>query len=316
MITIFGSINMDLVARVQTIARPGETVLSRRAESFFGGKGANQAVAAARMAQGRAIDVAMIGAVGDDAFGRACLDNLRDNGVSVEAIRFADEPTGCAFITVDERGENAITVASGANMTLRAADVPEQLLSQTSVLVLQMEVPFAENLEMALRAKRAGARVVWNIAPVPMEVDRAAMAKMLAASHVLVVNEHEAISVAALMGEDVRDDYIKASSHLARTYGPICVVTAGEKGAVAIDSDGAQSHAAALPVTPVDTTGAGDTFVGVLACSLAEGRDMHQVMRRASIAASLSCLTTGAQAGMPTRERLEQALARGEISTL
>src|SRR3954454_19670136 len=105
MIAIFGSINMDLVARVRTIARPGETVLSRRADSFFGGKGANQAVAAGRMVREGSAKVAMAGAVGDDAFGRACLDNLRDNGVDVDAIRVVDEPTGCAFITVDERGE-------------------------------------------------------------------------------------------------------------------------------------------------------------------------------------------------------------------
>lgn len=314
MITIFGSINMDLVARVQRIARPGETVLSRRAESFFGGKGANQAVAAARMARGSAVRVAMAGAVGGDAFGRACLDNLRANGVGVEAVRLVDEPTGCAFITVDGSGENAITVASGANMAVRAAGVPEGLLSEAAVLVLQMEVPFGENLEMALRAKRMGVRVIWNIAPVPTGVDRAAMAEMLAASDVLVVNEHEAISVAAMMGEDAGDDYIEAASHLARSCGPVCVVTAGAKGAMAVAPDGTRSHAAAWPVTPVDTTGAGDTFVGVLACGLAEGRDMPEAMRRACAAASLSCLTAGAQAGMPSRESLEQALAKASMS--
>ena len=108
MIVVFGSINMDLVARVRAIARPGETVLSRRADSFFGGKGANQAVAAARIGQGGPIGVAMAGAVGNDPFGQACLDNLRRNGVDTGAVRTLDEPTGCAFITVDETGENAM----------------------------------------------------------------------------------------------------------------------------------------------------------------------------------------------------------------
>ncbi|KLK91171.1 ribokinase [Microvirga vignae] len=309
MITIFGSINMDLVARVRSIARPGETVLSRRADSFFGGKGANQAVAAARISGKGATRVAMAGAVGRDPFGKACLDNLTQNGVDVEAIKVVDEPTGCAFITVDEHGENAITVASGANMAVRAVDVPRSFLSDASVLVLQMEVPLAENLEIALRARRAGATILWNFAPVPAETERAAMADMLAAIDVLVVNEHEAVSVAAMMGKEVEGDYLKAASLLAHTYGLVCIVTAGAKGAVAVSPDGSQRHVAARLVVPVDTTGAGDTFVGVLAYGLAEGREVSEAMQRACVAASLSCLTAGAQAGMPSREMLEEALS-------
>jgi len=311
MITVFGSINMDLVARVPRIARPGETVLSRRADSFFGGKGANQAVAAARMCGAGAIKVAMAGAVGDDAFGRACLDNLRSNGIDVEAVRIVDEPTGCAFITVDESGENAITVASGANMAVRAMDIPERLLSGASVVVLQMEVPLAENLETARRARKAGAAVVLNVAPVPVFVERPAMADMLAAIDVLVVNEHEAVSVAAIMGEDVGNDYLKASSILAQTCGLTCIVTAGAKGAIAVNPDGTQFHAPARAVTPVDTTGAGDTFVGALAYGLAEKREISDAMRRACVAASLSCGTVGAQAGMPVLDMLEDALSGG-----
>ncbi|MXQ11639.1 ribokinase [Microvirga makkahensis] len=308
MITVFGSINMDLVAPVRRIARPGETVLSPRADSFFGGKGANQAVAAARMGGDDAIGVSMAAAVGDDAFGKACLDNLRKNGIDVEAVRIVDEPTGCAFITVDDAGENAITVASGANMAVRAADVPERLLSGASVVVLQMEVPFIENLEMARRARKVGATVVWNVAPVPAAVERGAMADMLAMTDVLVVNEHEALAVAALVGEDAGSDYLKASSILAQVCGLVCIVTAGAKGAVAVSPDGAQRQAVAWPVTAVDTTGAGDTFVGVLARGLAERRDLGDAMRRACVAASLSCRAVGAQAGMPTRAVLERAL--------
>jgi len=309
MILVFGSINMDLVARVQTIARPGETVLSRRADSFFGGKGANQSVAAARMSRHDGIMVAMAGAVGNDAFGKACLDNLSRNGVDVKAIRIIDEPTGCAFITVDGRGENAITVASGANMSVSAAEMPEDLLSGTSVVVLQMEVPLAENIAVAQKAKQAGARVIWNVAPVPVGAERSPMADMLSLTDILVANEHEAISVAAMRGEDVGSDYLKAASLLARSYGLTCIVTAGAQGAFAVHADGAQTHAAAQPVIPVDTTGAGDTFVGVLAYGMAEGRELHDAMQRACIAASLSCLTAGAQEGMPSWDRLEAALS-------
>lgn len=311
MIVIFGSINMDLVARVQRIARPGETVLSRRADSFFGGKGANQAVAAARVSRGGPMRVAMAGAVGNDPFGTACLNNLEENGVDVGAIRITDEPTGCAFITVDETGENAITVASGANMTLRSADLPDSLLSKASVLVLQMEVPIADSLEVAARARRAGVKVVWNFAPVPPVKERSAMAELLAVTDVLVVNEHEALSIADIVGEPSGDEYLKAGAIIAQSFGPTCIVTAGARGAYAIARDGVQIHATARPITPVDTTGAGDTFVGVLANGLAEGLEIGRAMERACAAASLSCLTAGAQAGMPQREALEQHLNQG-----
>lgn len=305
MIVVFGSINMDLVARVQRIARPGETVLSRRADSFFGGKGANQAVAAARIGRGGPVEVVMAGAVGSDPFGKACLDNLRDNGVGTDAVRIVDEPTGCAFITVDETGENAITVASGANMAVRAADLPERLLDQASVLVLQMEVPFAESREAAVRARLNGATIVWNFAPAPAAEDPGQVAALLTSTDILVVNEHEALAVAGTMGRAFEDDYLGAATFLAQAYDCLCIVTAGARGAVAVDREGSQTHAAARLVTPVDTTGAGDTFVGVLANGLAEGLEVGDAMQRACRAASYACLKAGAQAGMPLRHELE-----------
>jgi len=310
MIVVFGSINMDLVARVRRIARPGETVLSRRADSFFGGKGANQAVAAARVGQGGPGRVAMVGAVGDDAFGAACLTNLKANGIDVQAVRVVAEPTGCAFITVDETGENAITVASGANMALRSMDLPDSLLSKASVLVLQMEVSLSDSLDAAARARRAGARVIWNVAPVPPVKERSGMAELLEATDVLVINEHEALSIAEILGIPAGNDYLTAATALARDFGPTCIVTAGAQGAYAVSRDGTQVHTPARPIAPIDTTGAGDTFVGVLANGFAEGLEVSPAMERACAAASLSCLTPGAQAGMPQREALEHYLAQ------
>jgi ribokinase len=307
MIIVFGSINMDLVAKVRSIARPGETVLSRRADSFFGGKGANQAVAAARAGS---VPVAMVSAVGDDPFGQACLANLKDNGVEVAAIRISDEPTGCAFITVDATGENAITVASGANMAVRSADMTDDLLAKASVLVLQMEVPLPENLGAAIRAKRAGVTVVCNFAPVPDGAERTMIAELLAATDVLVVNEHEALSIAAIIGDSLDDDYLTAGRIISASFETICIVTAGSRGAYAINPDGTQIHASTRSIMPVDTTGAGDTFVGVLANGLAERLSIETAMQRACAAASLSCLTAGAQAGMPTREALNEVLAQ------
>jgi ribokinase len=132
---------------------------------------------------------------------------------------------------------------------------------------------------------------------------------MLTVTDLLVVNEHEAISVAAMIGEDAGNDYLAAASLLARTCGLTCIVTAGARGAFAVNPEGVQIHASAPAVTPVDTTGAGDTFVGVLAYSLAEKRVLQEAMQRACVAASLSCLTAGAQDGMPSRDRLEATLS-------
>jgi ribokinase len=305
MIVVFGSINMDLVAKVRSIARPGETVLSRRADSFFGGKGANQAVAAARAGS---VPVAMVSAIGNDPFGQACLSNLESNGIDIAGVRISDEPTGCAFITVDAAGENAITVASGANMSVRSAYLSDELLAKASVLVLQMEVPLPENLDAAARARKAGVKVVWNFAPVPDGAERETIAELLAVTDVVVVNEHEALSIAATIGETVSDDHLKASHAIAASFETICIITAGARGAYAINPDGTQLHVATRAITPVDTTGAGDTFVGVLAGGLAESLPIEAAMRRACSAASLACLMPGAQAGMPTRSELDEAL--------
>jgi ribokinase len=307
MIIVFGSINMDLVAKVRSIARPGETVLSRRAESFFGGKGANQAVAAARAGSG---DVAMVSAVGDDPFGQACLANLKSHGIDVSSVRISDDPTGCAFITVDETGENAITVASGANTAVRSLDLTDELLAKASVLMLQMEVPLTESLDAAARAKRAGVTVVWNVAPAPESAERDTITELLAATDVLVVNEHEALAIAAMIGQPLGSDYHAAGHAIAHSSGTICIVTAGASGAYAFMPDGAQIHVPTRSITPVDTTGAGDTFVGVLADGLAARLPIEAAMKRACAAASLACLTAGAQAGMPTCEALDQALAQ------
>lgn len=307
MILVFGSINMDLVARVAAIPRPGETVLSPRADTFFGGKGANQAVAASRAGRGGPVAIAMCGAVGDDPFGRACLDNLRAGGIDTQGVRVVPEPTGCAFINVDDAGENAITVASGANLAVRAADVPDHHLSAGSVLVLQKEVPIGESIGVARRARERGARVVWNLAPAPTAADSAHMREVLAATHVLVVNEHEAVATGALLG--IAGDHVEAASALARTYDVVCVVTAGARGALALHPDGTRLHAPARKITPVDSTGAGDTFVGVLALGLAQGRPLQDAMKRGCLAASLSCLHPGAQAGMPDRDTLEREAA-------
>src|SRR3954447_9435987 len=216
MILVFGSINIDLVARVPWIPRPGETVLAPGYELFFGGKGANQAVAAARATSGTGIVVAMAGRVGDDEFGRSALANLEKNGVNTAAVATGPEPSGCAFITVEESGQNAITVASGANRMLRAGDV-ERCFGPKDIILLQMEVPFSESLALARRARADGARVMWNFAPAPTDFRTSDLRELIAASDVFVANEHEARSAAHMLG--VSGDEEAAAAALARTSG-------------------------------------------------------------------------------------------------
>jgi ribokinase len=305
MILVFGSINIDLIVRVPEFARPGETVLTDGYQTAFGGKGANQAVAASRASRAPS-RVVMASAVGDDAFGRIARDNLSANRVDVGFVRIVTEPTGCAFITVDQAGENAITVASGANRAVSASAVPDTLLDEATLVVLQMEVPVVENFALAARARARGKQVLLNLAPAPHADSADHLTALLAATDILVANEHESRAALVLLtGEDAADPET-AMAGIARSQGLIGVVTLGAQGATAIFPEGSRRHAAATPVEAVDTTGAGDTFVGILAASLAEGRPFEAALARACYGASLACLALGAQAGMPDAAALDR----------
>jgi ribokinase len=298
-ITVFGSINIDLVTRVPHLPRPGETVLAASYQTHCGGKGANQAVAAAR-ASGGVVPVRMIGAVGDDGFGVLARDNLGREGVDVSRLRIVAANTGCAFIQVDDAGENVITCASGANQLLNAAALDGLPFAATDVLVLQMEVPLAENLKAAVLARSAGARIIANLAPIPAGLDAAGLDQLLAAVDILVVNEHEAAHAAAILSlpADPPGPAVKA---IAARTGRTILATLGGDGALAAQPSGEVLTAAAPKITPMDTTGAGDTFVGVLAAALAEGLELRPAMTRACKAAALACMSLGAQSAMPRR---------------
>ncbi|MBR1129014.1 ribokinase [Bradyrhizobium iriomotense] len=298
MILVFGSLNIDLVAQVPVIPGPGRTVLAPSYQTHFGGKGANQAVAAARIAgAGR---VRMAGRVGRDGFGDSAIENLRTNGVDTALVVRADEPTGCAFITVDQAGENAITVASGANMAARAADLPAALFRPDTVLVLQMEVPFAEALEAARRTNSASGTVIWNLAPVPEKITRETVTELLAVTDYLLVNEHEAVDAATAIGL-APSDYETASADLAKAGDLTCIVTAGAQGALAVAATGTRLRAPAPRITPVDTTGAGDTFAGAFAAMIHEKVPLQIALQVGCEAAAQKCLKSGAQTGMPMR---------------
>jgi ribokinase len=289
MIVVFGSINIDLVIAAPHLPAPGETVIGENYRLAPGGKGANQALAAARDG-GR---VLLAGAVGEDGFAEAALALLRAAGVELALAQSGERPTGCAAITVAADGANMITVAPGANLLARAAMVPDARLGTGTILVLQLEVPPDEVMLLAGRAKRRGSRVILNLAPA-----QPLARETLRLIDVLVANETEA----AALGE--------APAALARAIGCTVVVTRGERGAAAHLAEGGEIAVPALPVTAVDTVGAGDTFVGVLAAALDAGLALPAALRRASAAAGLACTTPGAQPSMPSRAAIDAAVAR------
>jgi ribokinase len=294
---VAGSINQDFVLSVERRPAPGETVTDARLATHNGGKGANQAAAAALLGA----SVAFLGRVGDDGFGGPLVRSLADKGVDTGVVREApDSSTGAAFITVTPDGENAITVAPGANRRLTAEDVEEasESIGDAKVLVAQMEIPPEVVLRAVEVAAASGTRVLVNLAP-PLEVPRALLEKL----DPLVINEHEA---AFLLGERVEgvDGALDAAPRLLALGPGSVVVTLGEDGAVFSDGESAQ-HLTAPKVEVVDTTGAGDAFVGALAARLAADVPLRDAVAYAVRAGAAAVTEAGAQGALPTSDVVE-----------
>ncbi|MHC9083930.1 ribokinase [Luteimonas sp. RIT-PG2_3] len=290
-VLVAGSANLDFVVRASHIPAPGETVLGREFTTFPGGKGANQAVAAAR-AGGAA--TRMLLALGDDAYAVPLEASLHAAGVTLHVQRQATLPTGVAFICLSDGAENAITVAPGANNALAPEHLPD--LSTVSHLLLQLETPLDSVIAYAERAHAAGVRVVLNAAPA-----RELPQRLLAAVDVLVVNEGEL----AMLAGDVAD----LGAALRRLAVPCIVVTLGEAGCIA--RVGETMHLQpAFRIEAVDTTAAGDTFCGALVAALAQGEALPAALRIASAASALACTALGAQSSIPARDAVLSLLAR------
>lgn len=290
-VLVAGSANLDFVVRASHIPAPGETVLGREFTTFPGGKGANQAVAAAR-AGGAATQ--MLLALGDDPYAAPLEASLHAAGVVLHVQRQAALPTGVAFICLSDGAENAITVAPGANNALAPEHLPD--LAAVSHLLLQLETPLDSVTAYAERARAAGVRVVLNAAPA-----RALPERLLAAVDVLVVNEGEL----AMLAGDVSDLGVA----LRRLAVPCIVVTLGEAGCIARDGDAFHLQPA-FQVEAVDTTAAGDTFCGALVAALAQDAALPAALRVASAASALACTALGAQSSIPSRDEVLSLLAR------
>ncbi|MCX4401374.1 MULTISPECIES: ribokinase [unclassified Streptomyces] len=293
-IAVLGSTNMDLVAYVAKAPQRGETVTGREFRTIPGGKGANQAVAAAHAGA----DVSMIGAVGADAFGSQLRTTLEHSGVDTDHLRTTEGPSGTAHIVVDDEGGNEIVVIPGANGTVdHLAPGDEALITSADALLLQLEIPLAAVLAGAEAARRHGVRTILTPSPV-----QSLPPELLASIDLLVPNEHEAAALTGLT--DPRD---AATALLDQV--PEVVVTLGAAGSL-YASRGAEPLTVPAPrVTAVDSTGAGDTFVGTLAVALAEGRPMRAALAWASTAASMSVQRPGASSSMPYRSEIDAQAA-------
>ena len=297
-LTVLGSLNMDISVTVPRLPAPGATVLGSAAVFTPGGKGANQAVAAARLGA----EVRMTGCVGGDDFGRRLLAALREAGVAAEGVRVVDHgPTGLAMISVDRAGENIITVAPGANHEVGAADAAAAVGTPYDALVISAEVPVSAIREALARAH--GTLCVLNLAPVPGTPEQAA-AIVADGVEWLVVNEVEAGAVLGRPVEGLKDA-AAAAAELVTAGARYAVVTAGAHGAALAGPDGDPETIEAFDVEAVDTVGAGDTFVGALAVTLAAGVPAAEAVRAAAAAGATAATRPGAQAGMPSPEDIQ-----------
>jgi ribokinase len=295
MILVFGSLNADLVFQVRVLPRPGETVLCPGYVLAPGGKGANQAAAAAKAGA----SVRMVGHVGDDSFGSFLRGVLVEAGVDCTGVADSDKATGIAVIGVESSGENQIMVGSGANLATDASQVDDAALVAGLTVLCQNEVDPEATFALLQRARRRGVRTILNLAPAaPVP------APVLDAIDVLVVNEIEAAMAA---GERGVGDSRALAQGLATRHDLTCVVTLGAGGAIAV-GPGGNFRIGPLAIDPVDTTGAGDAFVGVLAAALDQGRTLPEALRRASVAAGLACTRLGAQTS-PRVAEIEARLA-------
>lgn len=301
-VIVVGAINVDLVVVAPRLPGPGETVVGGGLQTFGGGKGANAAVAAARTGA----SVRLVGAVGADDTGSAALAELRAEGVDVSDVAVLDgQATGVALIVVDERGENQIAVGAGANAAISADHVRQRLraaLPRAGCVLVSTEIPAAAITAAVQEASSAGVPCVLNTAPVVP-----AVADLLAVGPIITPNSSELAAVTALLGQGTGVADQDAARLAAVTRQPV-VVTLGGDGVMVVDPDGTVHRVPAPSVEARDTTGAGDTFNGVLAARLAGGDDLASAVPVAVVAASLSVTQPGARGGMPTAVEIEAAM--------
>lgn len=304
MLIVFGSINLDISVQVPHLPKCGETLLGGNALLSPGGKGANQAHAAALYG----VPTAMFGAVGSDGFAEQALARLRAAGVNLGGVSVCDAAaTGIAMIGVTPAGDNAIVVAPGANLAARSDHVSDSALKAARALLLQLEVDPDECFRLARRAKRQGCTVVLNASPLPagLRLDTDGL-------DVVIVNKLELAELCA-REEIFGIDPVDQARLLARALRVDVLVTLGGEGAFVMQRDGQCVPCQAMPLKPVDTTGAGDTFAGVFTAAVVSGESMRRALKLASVAAGIACTRAGTQIAQPSRAEIDTALGRSSL---
>jgi ribokinase len=295
---VIGGLNMDLIVNVPRLPRPGETVAGERLQRAAGGKGANQAVAAARLGAA----VTMVGRVGRDAFGQELKRGLRSEGVSTRWVRASDQSTGAALIEVDPRGENSIAVASGANAFVGVEDIPHAAIARADVVVAALEVPLAAISEAFRLARHAGVRTVLNAAPaqpVPESLRRL--------TDVVICNEVELATLLGRSGDSGAE--LAGARELRSSAEQVVVVTLGARGALAVWGEHSVAQSS-FAVDVVDTVGAGDAFVAGFVCGRWFSAGIDSALRMGCAAGALATTRSGAQPAMPTLDEVTRLLGR------
>ncbi len=296
-IVCVGSSNTDMILRTHRIPQPGETVLGGAFSTAAGGKGANQAVAAARAGG----EVSFIARFGDDMLGRKAREELARDGIDLDgSIVDSSAPSGVAFIFVDDQGQNSIGVAPGANGNLSIEDVEQHrgLIEGAGILLMQLEIPLATIERAAAIAAEAGVKTILDPAPAV-----ALSETLLSRIDIVTPNESEAEILTGLSVKTAGEAEA-AGRRLLEMGAKVAIVTLGAQGALVVTGEGVE-RVAGYPVRAVDSTAAGDTFAGALAVGLAEGLALREAVAFANRAAALSVMTLGAQPSIPTRAQIE-----------
>jgi ribokinase len=298
-IIVIGSLNADLVVRAPRFPEPGETISGEDLSIVPGGKGANQAVAAAR----QGASVAMVGRVGDDSFGPTLIQNLQDNQVETANVGTDVAATGTAIIVVDSSGQNSIVLSPGANGKVTPADVDALSFQSAKMLLLQLEIPLETVIYAASVARQNGLRVMLNPAPARQLPD-----SLLADADILIPNESE---LQLLSGKPVTDtDSAKSAAQVLLAKGvKTIIVTLGDNGALLVTGE-KTFHIPTFKVEVVDTTAAGDAFIGGLTAALVNGKSLEEAVRYGNASGALATTKFGAQPSLPKRDEVEQLLRR------
>ncbi len=293
MIVVVGSLNLDYVTRVTRHPKPGETVLGSDLELHPGGKGANQAVAAARAGA----KVRMVGNVGSDMAGNILQGNLEREGIDISNLQTIEGSSGSAFIALNTQGQNTIVVSPGANGKLRPSDLHTSSFTNTKVLLLQLEIPLETSLKAAQLGQNAGARVILNLAPA-----QALEPKQLQDITTLVLNENEAGILLGRVPQNTKEALLEIQALLELV--PEAIITLGANGAV-YGNDQGSGHVPSFPIKVVDSTAAGDAFIGAVATALANNATLEQAVQRGVAAGALACTQIGAQPSLPFEQDID-----------